>query len=60
MSETKVYIGDGVYMEVLSPAEIKLTTENGYSVQNEIFVDLNMLARMQQEADRIIEAHNGS
>jgi len=41
--EKKVYLGDGVYAELESGWRVKLTTENGISVTNTIFLDPEVL-----------------
>lgn len=38
----KFYIGDGVYLET-DGFDIKLTTEDGVSVSNTIFLNLDMI-----------------
>lgn len=36
----KVYIGDGIYAEYLmEPGQVRLTTENGSTVMNEIYME---------------------
>jgi endo-beta-N-acetylglucosaminidase D len=50
--ETKKYLGDGVYADIERDM-IKLTTENGISVTNEIFLELEVygaLVRFVQDA----------
>lgn len=44
-SETKVYLGDGVYIRN-DGYHIVLTTENGISVQNEIFLEPIVVDRL--------------
>lgn len=49
--ETKIYIGDGIYMEDMGYAFI-LTTENGISVQNYIHIEPSEWSAM----ERFVEA----
>lgn len=37
--ENKIYLGDGVYAELISPSELLLTTENGIEVTNKIYLE---------------------
>lgn len=43
MSATKTYLGDGVYVERDEWDSIKLTTENGITITNTIYLDPEVL-----------------
>jgi len=47
----KVYLGDSVYVEI-EDYRIKLTTENGYGVTNEIFLDFEVFKRLVEITDK--------
>lgn len=44
--KTKTYLGDGVYAEI-RPYHLVLTTEDGISVTNEIFLEPEVLEALQ-------------
>lgn len=44
MPEGKRYLGDGVYVECENDWMVVLTTENGESVQNRIYLEPGVLA----------------
>lgn len=47
----KTYLGDGVYA-IVESGMIKLTTENGIAVQNEIFLEYEVLQNLLEFADK--------
>ena len=49
----KQYLGDGVYVEVDSAGRIVLTTENGIEVTNTIYLDLDILAELNNFIKRL-------
>lgn len=49
----KSYLGDGVYIEATAIGRIKLTTENGLSVTNTIYLEPEVLAAFWSFIERI-------
>ena len=47
MNPTKEYLGDGCYAEIDESRMLRLTTENGISVTNEIYLDGNVLKSLE-------------
>lgn len=59
--QTKVYLGDSVYME-FNLDQFKLTTENGFGATNTIFFDWDILKNLIEYTEHIrdlIEEHKG-
>ena len=50
--ERKVYLGDSVYCEFLSPHEIILTTDNGMGASNTIILDVGILKSLNVFVER--------
>lgn len=51
MSGEPAYLGDGVYVKIVA-GMICLTTENGVSTTNEIFLDSDVYAALQRYLKR--------
>ena len=49
----KVYLGDGVYCDI-ECGMFKLTTENGESVDNEIYLELEVAKALVNHINKII------
>lgn len=49
----KTYLGDGVYVEVDEEGIVSLTTENGITVQNEIYLDREVVNNFLEWLKRI-------
>ena len=52
----KSYIGDGVYLTVESAYEIILTTEDGVSTSNTIYLDISMAHQILETAKQVLES----
>lgn len=48
------YLGDGVYADI-EKGMIRLTTENGISVSNEIFLELEVYEALKKFVDKAME-----
>ena len=48
MAGGKVYLGDGAYAEMIDGYQVKLTTEDGISVQNTIYLERPAFDRLKQ------------
>lgn len=49
----KKYLGDGVYVEVVTGPQLKLTTTDGYSDTNVIFLEVEVLRALQNYITRL-------
>jgi hypothetical protein len=47
----KTYLDDSVYVDITRYGEIELTTENGISVTNRIYMDLPLYKALQEYID---------
>jgi len=54
----KTYLGDGVYAEMTN-GMIRLTTEDGVSVTNEVFLELSVYDALQKYVERANEEGKG-
>lgn len=52
----KEYLGDGVYIELNDFSQLVLTTENGISITNTIFMEPDVLAAFLEYVERLKEA----
>jgi len=54
----KEYVGDGVYIQQGHyRTQIVLTTENGVSIDNTIYLDLNMIGFINKYVDKLIDKY---
>ena len=45
---SKVYLGDGAYADIAPTGDLVLTTENGISVQNEVYIEPEDYPRLEE------------
>ena len=56
--ETKMYLGDGLYVNVQAEHEIIITSENGIEVFDTIVLEYDMIQKMKDFVDRVLSEDN--
>jgi endo-alpha-1,4-polygalactosaminidase (GH114 family) len=59
MTDKKQYLGDGVYADWVDEYRFVLTTENGVSVQNTIYLDCETMEALLKYVEKQYELLNG-